>query len=166
MSPASLHTPRIRALRDADFGYGFLPWAKGPLWELLEDYTFTIAAPGDAAPCYVIPAGYIFNKASTPPILWGPFFYFMPDGLCTVPSLEHDFLCDLLTDASEWLRARLPKWMLDPPAAALVHEHFEIRLRHFGVKPRKARAWGLAVKIIGPGTPLRRFLQKFSPFQS
>lgn len=159
---ASLYTPRIAALRDASIGYGMLPWADGPLWELVENYSFTLVVAGDAAPCYHIPAGYQFNKASVPPLLWGPPFGYLPDGLCTVPALEHDYLCDIITGGSAWLRDRVPSWMLSPPPVAAVHEHFERRLVQFGVRPGKARAMGLAVKILGPGTRLGNLLAKLT----
>lgn len=161
--PANLHTPRIRALRDASLGYGFLPWAAGPLWELAEDYTFTLAVPGDATE-YLIPAGYRFNKASIPPAFW--VLGLTPDGLVTVPSLEHDFLCDLLTGASYWLRERLPGTRLLAPSASAVHHHFEIRCLQWGMPRLKARLMGGAVKLFGPGTRLRRFLQRLNPFRS
>lgn len=162
-TPASPHTPRIRALRDASIGYGLLPWVTGPRWELAEDYTFTLAVSNaEAAPCYYIPAGYQFDKASVPPCFWGFPFHYLPDGLCTVPALEHDYLCDLLTGGSAWLRDRVPSWMLTPPPVRAVHEHFEVRLLQFGVRPGKARAMGLAVKILGPGTRLGNILAKLT----
>lgn len=164
MSSASLHTPRIRALRDASIGYGILPWAEGPLWELAEDYHFKLAVPGYTTNHqihYRIPAGYRFNKASIPPIFWS--FGLTPDGLVTVPSLEHDFLCDLLTGGSFWLREQAtPFDCLRAPDAHSVHHHFELRCRQWGMSRFKARVMGLAVKTLGPGTFLGNLLAKLT----
>lgn len=157
--PDGLRTPRIRALRDADFGYGILPWARGPLFELLEIHDFTVQTAMGLRR-FRIPQGYRFNKASTPPLLWGPPFRLVPDGLCTVPSLEHDFLCDILLGGSEWLRLRLPAEMLEPLPVAQVHDYFERRLMAFGMRPFRARAWGLAVKCVGPGTLIGKIVAR------
>ena len=105
---ASLYTPRIAALRDASIGYGILPWANGPMWELQERYVFRIVYPDrDPGRLFEIPEGYQFNKASVPPLFWGFPFGYTPDGLCTVPALEHDFLCDFSTE---------PRWGRDQNA--------------------------------------------------
>jgi hypothetical protein len=144
----------MTALRDADLGYGWVPWARGPLWRLDEEYHFCLEVDGvAAAPAYCIPAGYEFNKASIPPLFWS--LGYTPDGLVTVPALEHDFLCDLLTGGSHWLRERLPSWLLEAPPAWAVHEHFERRCLEWGMRPRKARLFGLTVKLLGPGGRLR-----------
>lgn len=150
---------RIRPLRDASLGFGLLPrvlfwrWVRGPLWRLEEDYVFTLAVPRCTASCgpceFRIPAGYQFDKASIPPLLWGAPFNYTPDGLCTVPALEHDFLCDLLTGGSPWLHHQLviPP---SPPPAWMVHEHFRLRLREAGVRRGKVEAMGRAVAYFGP----------------
>lgn len=137
--------PNITPLRDADFGFGLLPWARGPLWRLEEDYTFKVAKAE-----FTIPAGYEFDKASVPPFFWGFPFNYTPDGLCTVPALEHDFLCDLLTGGSYWLREKLGTPLPKCPPAWVVHEHFTTRLFLWGVRWSKARAMGSAVKAFGP----------------
>lgn len=151
--------PRIRALRDAGIGYGLLPWVSGPMWELQERYVFRIVYPDrDPGRLFEIPEGYQFNKASVPPLFWGFPFGYTPDGLCTVPALEHDFLCDLLTGGSAWLRERLHISQRVPPPAADIHEHFRLRLLQFGVRRTKAAAMAGAVKAFGPGTKLGRLL--------
>lgn len=157
--PDRLRTPRIRALRDAGFGFGLLPWARGPEWQTLEDHEFTVVTAGGLRR-FCIPKGYRFNKASVPPVFWGPPFGYLPDGLCTVPSLEHDFLCHLLTGASDWLRVRLPADQMVPPAVHEVHDHFHARLLEFGVRWSKARAMGRAVRWFGPGTRMGNLLAK------
>lgn len=154
--------PLITPICDADLGYGLWPWARGPKWRLEQDYTFVLArdvwwedAP-QLMPIYTIPRGYLFDKASVPPFLWGFPFGYTPDGLCTLPALEHDFLCDLLAGGSSWLAHRLlPNPLPMCPPARVVHEHFEKRLFEVGVRPSKAKAMGLAVKLLGPGGKLR-----------
>lgn len=149
---------RITPLRDASFGFGLLPrficrWVKGPLWRLDEDYTFTLAVPRCMATCqartFTIPAGYEFDKASIPPVFWGPPLNYTPDGLSIVPALEHDFLCDLLAGGSDWLRIKLVELPESPPAW-MVHRHFHLRLLQSSVRPTKAAAMGRAVALFGP----------------
>lgn len=144
------HVPDITCLRDPEFGFGLLPWAKGPMWQLEEDYTFRLYKdiwPIDQV--YTIPAGYQFDKASIPALFWGPPFNYTPDGLCVMPALEHDYLCDLLTGGSYWLVEHLGDLPLAPPAWA-VHCHFYRRLLQEGVRPRKAALMGRAVAAFGP----------------
>lgn len=142
-----LYMPRIIPIRDNDFGFGWLPWAKGKEFELQEDYKF-----GN----YLIPAGYRFDKASIPPLFWGFPFHYTPDGLCTVPALRHDFLCDLLTGGSEWLKDKLKeKYPSVIPTAEQVHHHFYVELLRWGVNPRKARLFYAGVRNFGPGGRLR-----------
>lgn len=155
------HGPEITCLRDAEFGFGLLPWAQGPLWQIDADYTFIVKAAQrnyrsgpyihEISPerSYTIPAGYQFDKASIPPLFWGPPFNYTPDGLCVVPALEHDFLCDLLTGGSYWLVEKLGTLPFSPPAWA-VHGHFYRRLLICGVRPRKAALMGRAVAAFGP----------------
>lgn len=150
--------PIIRPVRDASVGFGLLPrwlcpWVMGPMWRLMDGYDFSIVVPPCMATCgplrYHIPAGYEFDKASIPPLFWGPPFNYIPDGLCTDPALEHDFLCDLLTGGSEWLEETLGK-LPDSPPAWMVHEHFRLRLHEAGVRRGKAEAMGRAVALFGP----------------
>lgn len=152
-----LCTPNHTCIRDASWGFGLLPafifGVKGQLFRLEEDYVFTLAGARCFSGCrpvrFRIPAGYEFDKASIPPLLWGPPFNYTPDGLCTVPALEHDFLCDLLTGGSGWLRNKLVILPECPPAGC-VHEHFRLRLHEAGVRPAKAQAMGRAVAALGP----------------
>lgn len=150
---------RIRPIRDASLGFGYLPrclfwrWVQGPLWRLEEDHVFTLAVPRCTASCgpcvFTIPSGYEFDKASIPPFFWGKGLNYIPDGLCTVPALEHDFLCDLLNGGSDWLKAHIGTLPAAPPAW-MVHEHFRLRLHQAGVRPGKAQAMGLTVALFGP----------------
>lgn len=154
--------PLIVPIRDADWGFGTpgLFWLRGPLWRITREYVFSVEIDGFKR-TYVIPAGYEFDKASIPPWLWGWPFNWTPDGLCTYPALEHDFLCDLLTGGSDWLRARLPispLWTEAPPAE-LVHRYFERRLLEEGVRPKKAEWMGRAVRWFGPRGKFRRRIQ-------
>lgn len=144
--------PVIIPVRDASVGFGLLPrwlfpWVRGPLWRLAEAYDFDLA--GREAGRFCIPRGYEFDKASIPPLFWGPPLNYLPDGLCLLPALEHDFLCDLLGGGSGWLDERLDELPECPPAAA-VHEHFRLRLHECGVRPGKAEAMGRAVAALGP----------------
>ncbi len=152
---APLPNPRLRALRNAELGYGLLPWAKGPLWETEEVHEFALLVPGYTHLKYRIPLKYQFNKASTPALLWGPPFNYTPDGTATVPSLEHDFLCDLLTGGSEWLKTQFPDGLPRVPPADVVHEHFRMSLHLYGTRPSQADAWGKAVALLGPKGRLR-----------
>lgn len=152
--------PSIVPVRDASVGFGMVPrllfpWIKGPLWRLEENYLFELKSLQGGRFC--IPAGYEFDKASVPPLFWGPPFNYLPDGLCTVPALEHDFLCDLLSGGSPWLCLRL-QGLPECPEARMVHAHFLTRLLECGVRPGKARAMGRAVAAFGPGGWLRKWL--------
>lgn len=138
--------PEIRPVRSADFGFGWLPWVKGPLWRLVKDWVFEVPGYGG----FRIPAGYEFDKASIPPIFWGPPLNYIPDGPCEKPALQHDFLCDLLAGGSDWLRARLIVLPKSPPAE-VIHESFKQWLHLAGERPSKANAMGEAVKRFGPG---------------
>jgi len=140
----------IFAVRDADFGFGILPWSKGPVFQIKSSYKFMVDIPNVYTWEFEIPAGYQFDKASIPSFFWGPPFNYTPDGLCTVPALEHDFLCDLLNGGSWWLRERLPATKLVAPPASVVHEHFRRRLLEENVRKNKANLMGTAVRWFGP----------------
>lgn len=150
--------PIIIPIRDASLGFGLLPrwlcrWVRGPLWRLEENYHFHLAGRRCGAPCgiwhFYIPRGYEFDKASIPPVLWGTPFNYLPDGLCLMPALEHDFLCDLLAGGSDWLANELG-WVPSAPPARMVHEHFRVRLHECGVRRTKAEAMGQTVAALGP----------------
>lgn len=149
-----LHTPEIEPVRDADFGFGVWPWAQGPLFELGEPWTFTVMNGGFEA-SYTIPKGYLFDKASIPPLFWGIGIDYTPDGLCTVASLEHDFLCDLFHGGSGWLRDQFGGHLPASPPAPVIHRHFYDVLTRWGVRPRKARLMWAGVRNFGPGGRLR-----------
>lgn len=155
MFSAPLPNPRDRSIRDPGFGFGLWPWAQGPEWEMEEEHLFKLLVPRYDHLGYRIPAGYRYNKASTPPLLWGPPFNYLPDGLARVPSLEHDFLCDLLTGASPWLKAQLNGFLPKCPPPEVVHEHFRLQMLRYGVRPSKAKAWHTAVSLVGPKGKLR-----------
>jgi hypothetical protein len=129
------HTPDIIPIRDASIGFGLWPWSKGPLFRLVEPWEFTVDS-GGTRERFTIPAGYEFDKASVPPFFWGFPFNYTPDGLCTVPALEHDFLCDLHAGGSDWLRVRLIP-LPAAPSTTVTHRHFYDRLLQFNVRPSK-----------------------------
>jgi len=161
ITPASLPAtpelipPRVTAIRSASVGYGLWPWSKGPLWRLEEPWAFQVLMerqPSGAAKVrgFTIPKGYEFDKASIPSILWGFPLNYTPDGPCAVPALEHDFLCDLYTGGSAWLKERLGE--LPPsPSAEVIHRHFYDRLLQWKERPSKARTMYMAVRNFGPG---------------
>jgi hypothetical protein len=141
--------PDIIPIRDAQIAFGIWPWSKGPLWRLTQAWHFKCEGVE-----FCIPSGYEFDKASIPAVLWGPPFNYIPDGLCTLGALEHDFLCDIFNGGSDWLRMKLgaiPK----SPTAAVIHKHFYDRLLEAGVRPSKAKAMYSAVRNFGPGGRLR-----------
>ncbi|MEZ5386473.1 MAG: DUF1353 domain-containing protein [Prosthecobacter sp.] len=149
-----LKSPDIEPIRDASFGFPLMPWSVGKLFELREDYPFTVRNSGFEAH-YLIPAGYQFDKASIPPLFWGWPFNYTPDGLCTVPALEHDFLCDLFTGGSEWLKGALADQYPESLPAEVIHRHFYHRLLDWGVRLPKARVFWAGVRNFGPGGRLR-----------
>jgi len=153
MTPET-NTPRIIAIRDPDLGFGVWPWSKGPLFLLREDWTFQFW-DGKEWHELTIPEGYEFDKASIPSVFWGAPWDYLPDGLCTVPALEHDFLCDLNAGGSDWLKARLGGKLPLVPATEFVHKHLYWRLLAYGVRPRKAAAMWEVVRKFGPGSWVR-----------
>lgn len=138
----AMSLPNIQPIRDASPFFG-----KGPLFRLVGNYKFHLIG-GPESITYTIPNGYEFDKASIPSIFWGWPFNYTPDGLCTVPALEHDFLCDILKGGSPYLYAKIG-WVRRPTSSA-VHEHFRLRLLEEGVRPGKARLMGAAVRWFGP----------------
>lgn len=155
MDTAPLPNPKDRAIRDPGLFFGLWPWAKGPEWEMEEEHRFRILVPDYKHLRYRIPVGYRYNKASTPSLLWGPPFNYLPDGHARVPSLEHDFLCDLLLGGSDWLKAQFDGVLPRVPPAEVVHEHFRRQMLRYGVRPSKAKAWHTAVAMVGPKGKLR-----------
>ncbi len=172
-----LYTPRLEAIRDADLGYGLacVFWAKPPLWELQEWYMFALRGVTPVQ-YFLIPRKYQTDKASIPTIFAGWPLNYTPDGLCTVPALEHDFLCDLWHGGSEWLESALcvcphcrqtenhttgceysmvPIGMPEAPKAHQIHEHFRLRLHEWGVRYAKAELYGKGVAMFGPGGAYR-----------
>lgn len=153
--PTLLPNPQDRCLRDPGLFFGLWPWAKGPEWEMEEEHRFKILVPGYDHLRYRIPVGYRYNKASTPSLLWGPPFNYLPDGQARVPSLEHDYLCDLLLGGSDWLKDRFDGVLPRVPPAEVVHEHFRLQMLRYGVREAKAKAWHTAVALVGPKGKLR-----------
>lgn len=146
--------PHIKTLRDADIGFGIIPFRKGPLFRIMSPWNFTVDINGFRQE-YVIPVGYEFDKASIPAILWGPPLNYTPDGLCTIPALVHDFLCDLYNGGSEWLKQKLGGSLPPCPPAELIHLNFYRMLQAEGVRPRKASIMYSAVRNFGPGGRLK-----------
>lgn len=143
-----LQEPYSIAIGDASTFFG-----RGKLYRLMVDHEFTLAVPMCMSHCsppqFRIPAGYEYDKASVPPIFWGFPLYYVPDGLCSLAALEHDFLCDIMTGGSDWLRSRVGTIPESPPAW-MIHEHFRLRLHECGVKRRKAEIMGRMVAAFGP----------------
>lgn len=148
-----IRTPRISAIRDPDLGFGIWPWSRGPLFLLEEDWTF-LFWDGEAYHTLLIPEGYEFDKASIPAVFWGAPFNYLPDGLCTVPALEHDFLCDLYHGGSPWLRGKLGK-LLEIKSSERIHAHLYYRLLEYKVRHSKAKAMWEVVRKFGPGSWIR-----------
>lgn len=151
MNTRTLFTPDIEPISDADFGFGFWPGRKGPKWELQPYWDFEVNN-GGFKKTYRIPAGYIFDKASVPVYFW--VLGYTPDGLCTVPALEHDFLCDLLAGGSPWLLEQLGE-IPEAPPAQVVHRHFYDQLVKWGMRPSKAQVMWAGVRNFGPGGYMR-----------
>jgi hypothetical protein len=143
----TLYTPDIEPIKDADFLFGYWPWSRGPMWKLQEPWAFAVDNGGFKTD-YLIPEGYQFDKASVPPYFWS--LGFTPDGLCTVPALEHDFLCDLHHGGSAWLREQL-KELPESPPPAVIHKHFHLALLAWGVRSSKAAVMYKGVDWFGPG---------------
>lgn len=142
--------PRITPIRDASFWFGIWPWAKSALFELQEDYTFTVEHEG-VVHSFTIPSGYQYDRASVPKPLWS--FGFTPDGLCEIPALHHDYLCDWFNGGSDWLRSKVTTPHLLP--AQVIHRHFYDELLRWNMNPAKALAMWKAVRNFGPGGYLR-----------
>jgi hypothetical protein len=146
--------PDITPIRDADVGFGFWPWSQGPLFRLEEDHIFLVRHSEYIEEEFIIPSGYEFDKASIPSILWGFPCNYTPDGLCTIPALEHDYLCDLYHGGSKWLKDRLGV-IPEAPSSTVIHRHFYDRLLQCGVRPSKASAMYEGVRKFGPGSWIR-----------
>ncbi|GAA5137456.1 hypothetical protein GCM10023213_14180 [Prosthecobacter algae] len=150
--------PSIKYVRPAQFGFGWLPGRQGPLWRLQEDYQFSVAMPDGSLRTFWIPGGYEFDKASVPSWFWGQPFLLTPEGPWTLPSLEHDFLCDLLKGGSDFLRDNLLDQLPEAPPASVIHGHFAARLWDHvsyeegedGMRARQAFLMGQAVMAFGP----------------
>lgn len=128
--------------------YPFWPGSTGPEWELQEEHKFSLCF--DPERVYTIPAGYRYNKASVPPVLWSFPFYYTPDGTCSLGALEHDFLCDLLTGGSEWLKEKFGGELPQAPEPWEVHLHFRVRLYQCHTRFSKAETMANAVAAFGP----------------
>ncbi len=148
-------TPLIIAVRDPDFGFGVWPWSKGPLFRMYKDDWSFQFWDGESYRTLTIPEGYEFDKASIPSFLWGAPWNYLPAGLCTVPALEHDFLCDLHSGGSDWLKARLGLPLPVIADTTFIHQHLYWRLIAYGVRPSKATAMWEAVRKFGPGSWVR-----------
>jgi hypothetical protein len=132
--------------------YGILFWVpyinqffSGPKWRLRKPWTFTVQGYGS----FTVPANYIFDKASIPPFFHG--LGYTPDGPCTMPALQHDYLCDILQGGSDWLKQALGGQVPKAPPPAVIHSSFQQWLLDEGERPSKALAMGWAVRHFGPG---------------
>lgn len=145
--------PDLIPIRDADFGFPFWPWSKGPLWRLEGAYGFTVNKDGFHQE-YVIPDGYEFDGQSVPAIFHGPPFNYGPAGVGMRAGLCHDFLCDLYQGGSDWLREALPSLPPAPPPAIIHAVYRDIQLADRQRKLKADISWW-AVDKFGPGGKLR-----------
>jgi hypothetical protein len=148
--------PVITPIRDAQPFAGLWPWSKPAQWCLDEPYSFTVEAPEhDFYHSYVIPVGYKFDGQSVPGILHGWPLYYGPAGVGMRAGLVHDFLCDLYSGGSEWLRERFGGMMPPVPPPAVIHETYKRIQLEDGQRPSKAKVTHAAVALFGPGGKLR-----------
>lgn len=138
--------PWVEAVRDADMFWPLM--GQGPQWMVMEEHKFKLAFDEERE--FTIPKGYIYDKASVPPVFWGFPCYYTPDGTCSLGALEHDFLCDLLSGGSAWLREQLGGTLPDAPEPWEVHLHFRIKLYFGKTRFSKAETMGNAVAAFGP----------------
>jgi len=142
-------TPRFTIVRDPGFLFGGVMGkvvgAQGPLARLDERFPFHACGKE-----LWIPAGYEWNGNSVPFFLWGWPFHYMPFGLNVASSLVHDFLCDIGTGGSDWLRATMGDAYPAPLPSAEVHWDFYQRNLAWGMPRRKAQLWYQAVRTFGP----------------
>lgn len=144
--------PEAYAIRNTSPLFHLWPWAKGPLWKLAKPWKFrAYNYERERWEDYTIPAGYEYDKASIPSVLWGPPFYFTPDGLHSVAALEHDFLCDVFAGGSEWLKNAMGADYPEALKPRSIHGHFYHRMLAYGVPPWQARVFWQAVVEFGPG---------------
>lgn len=144
--------PSLQPIRDPAFLFWLRPGSKGPLFRLRSPWKFTVNFDGFNQE-YVIPVGYEFDKASIPPQFWS--LGLLPDGLCTVPAMVHDFLCDLYNGGSEWLRVAVGGVLPPAPPASIIHRNFYNMLQAEGVHPLRCKVMYAAVLLFGPGGLLR-----------
>lgn len=140
--------PQTICLRNADPLFGIWPWSRGPLWRMVEEWSFDFW-DGSRWLHLTIPSSYEFDKASVPPILWGPPMNYTPDGIHSAAALEHDFLCDILNGGSDWLRKQIGE--LPKVTAPEVHAHFYHRMIAYGMRPSQAQTFYAGVRRLGPG---------------
>ncbi len=131
--------PRVRTLSEPFLFFGRAQF------QLLEEWEFDMLGYGK----FVIPVGYVFDRASVPMFL--SLLGFTRDGFAEVPALEHDYLCDLWDGASPWLKQALGGVLPPYPPAQFIHCHFHQRLMQEGMRPCKANLMYNAVAYFGPG---------------
>lgn len=146
--------PVIVPIRDAQPFAGLWPWSRTAAWRLVEPYTFQLEH-GGLILTYTIPAGYEFDGQSVPGLLHGFPLYYGPAGVGMRAGLVHDFLCDLFTGGSPWLREQLGGTLPPIPPAQVIHDTYKRIQLEDGQRPGKARTTHLAVSLFGPGGKLR-----------
>jgi hypothetical protein len=144
--------PYIRPVSDA--AASLLPWSKGPVWVLLEAWSFTVIGK-EREWHYTIPAGVCFDGQSIPMIFHGWPLHYGPEGVGMRAGLQHDWLCWLLQGGSPWMREQFPDGLPEHPPAQVIHDHYRLVQLEDGQRPRKAFFTGWAVKLFGPGGYLR-----------
>ncbi|HEY1083712.1 MAG TPA: DUF1353 domain-containing protein [Prosthecobacter sp.] len=133
--------PQLSVLRNP----GFL-WGKG-VYALEQEWHFEVAGYGK----FIVPLGYEFDGASIPRILWSATGY-TPYGLHIGAAVEHDYLCDIGSKTTAFLKWMTARQLPIPQAvpSAVAHEHFYQRCLADGVRPSQAWTMGQTVKIFGP----------------
>lgn len=146
---------RIKCLRSAPplFGVpGMGHCIKGPLWKTDENHRFlfkmrmelfdvTLEMP------MTIEKGFVFDKASIPPCMWGWPLNLLPDGKVTMPALEHDYLCRMLGSKVGMIQEEV--------TPSMAHLHFRRRLIEYGESKWRAGVYYWVVRLFGPGGILK-----------
>lgn len=149
-----LKQPNIKPIRNAEFGFGFIPGKRGPLYQNQEDWIFVVDMGNGCLRGFTIPAGYIFNAASVPPCLWGWPFGYTPDGVHRAAAMEHDYLCDLgIKGTSFRFNMILQLGIKRIPECVphkVAHKHFHLRMAEYGMRSAQVTLFAWAVRNFGP----------------
>lgn len=149
-----LPQPNVLPVRNADIGFGIIPGRKGPLYENVGQWVFDVNMNDGTFQRFEVPIGYIFNGASVPPCLWGSPFGYTPDGVHRAAAMEHDYLCDLGLRKPEFMDMMMLDmgiWPLPHPVPhTIAHQHFQSRMKEYGMRESQVKVFGWAVRLLGP----------------